>query len=453
MKMDSIEKNSSPPDWELRWQDELAINDPELAQLVASENVRQRASVTLVASENFSSPRCRALEGSVLADKNAEGYPGKRFAAGCEHVDAIENLAIARLKDLFGCEHANVQAMSATIANIAILQTVLKPGDVILSMRLADGGHLSHGAAFHISGRLYQAMHYGLSEQTERIDMDAVRRFAKEVRPKLIICGASSYPRNIDYAVFADIAKEVGALLWADIAHVSGLMAARVVPSAVPHADFITSSTHKTWRGPRGGSVLMCRQAWAQAIDRAIFPGIQGAPKMDMIAARAALFKETAEPEFATYAQAVLDNAQALAEGLRQQDVRLVTDGTDTHLILADVTGFGLSGQQAEQLLTDVGITTNKNMIPFDRQPPSRCSGIRIGSAAMTTRGLEASDFSLIGTLMGQLLKKPDDQIQRTRIKAVLAEMVHGLPLFSKRWLPKVASDYCTKGPYRHNGV
>ncbi|RKT10378.1 glycine hydroxymethyltransferase [Paraburkholderia sp. RAU2J] len=420
-----------------RWQGHLAIDDPCLVTLVEAESRRQEDSITLVASENFSSPRSRALEGSALADKNAEGYPGKRFAAGCEYVDAIEGLAIARLKELFGCEHANVQAMSATIANVALLQAVLKPGDPILSMRLTDGGHLSHGAAFHTSGRLYQVRHYGVGKATERIDMDEVRHIAKATKPKLIICGGSSYPRNIDYAAFADIAQEVDALLWADIAHVAGLMAARVVPSAVPHADFVTSSTHKTWRGPRGGSVLMCRQEWGHAIDRAVFPGIQGAPKMDIIAARAALFKETAEPEFAQYSSAVLENAQALAEGLRDEGVRLVTGGTDTHLLLADVTDFELSGLEAEQLLTQAGITTNKNVIPFDKQPPSLSSGVRMGSAAMTTRGLGRSDFLHIGTLIGTLLRNPTDDGVRNRVQAILAEMVEGLPLFSDRWLPR----------------
>ncbi|CAD6547541.1 serine hydroxymethyltransferase [Paraburkholderia sabiae] len=424
-------------DVEYGWRGWLVADDPDLDQLVDAECRRQESAITLVASENFSSPRSRVLEGSALADKNAEGYPDRRFAAGCEYVDAIENLAIARLKKLFGCEHANVQAMSATIANVALLQAVLKAGDPILSMRLSDGGHLSHGAAFHMSGRLYHVCHYGLNETSERIDIDEVRRLAKEARPKLIVCGGSSYPRNIDYAAFADIAKEVGALLWADIAHVAGLMAARVVPSAIPYADFVTSSTHKTWRGPRGGSVLMCRQEWGHAIDRAIFPGIQGAPKMDMIAARAAHFMETAEPEFTLYSKAVLDNAQALAEGLRQEGVRLVTGGTDTHLVLANVTDLGLTGQQAERLLTEVGVTTNRNMIPFDRQPPSLCSGVRMGSAAMTTRGLDESDFLRIGALIGSLLNNPGDPDKQIRAKAIFGELVQGLPLFSERWLPQ----------------
>ncbi|MEX3791308.1 serine hydroxymethyltransferase [Paraburkholderia sp. BR14374] len=415
--------------------DSLAIEDPELASLLQSESRRQRESVTLVASENFSSPRVRALEGSLLGDKNAEGYPGKRCVAGCEHVDAIEALAIARLKALFGCEHANVQAMSATIANVALLQAVLKPGDAILSMRLADGGHLSHGAPFHVSGQLYHVQHYGVSETTEQIDMDRVRDIAAQVRPKLIICGGSSYPRNIDYAAFAEVAKETDALIWADIAHVAGLMAARVVPSAVPHAHFVTSSTHKTWRGPRGGAVLMCRQEWGYAVDRAIFPGIQGAPKMDMIAARAALFKETAEPEFVQYSKAVLENANALAEGLLQEGVRLVSGGTDTHLLLADVTRFGLSGLDAERLLMEIGVTANKNVIPFDKRPPSSSSGVRMGSAAMTTRGLGPSEFLRIGTMVGTLLRRPDNSAYRIRAKADLAEMLEGLPLFSPRWL------------------
>jgi glycine hydroxymethyltransferase len=415
--------------------DALLGVDPELANLVHAETGRQHASITLVASENFSSPRSRVLEGCALADKNAEGYPGKRFAAGCEYADAIERLAIARLKHLFNCEHANVQAMSATIANVALLQAVLAPGEGILSMRLADGGHLSHGAAFHISGRMYRATHYGVDRATETIDMAEVLRIAQQVRPRIIVCGGSAYPRNIDYAAFAEVARKVGALLWADIAHVSGLMAAKVIPSALPHADFVTSSTHKTWRGPRGGSVLMCRQDWATAIDRAIFPGMQGAPKMDIIAARAALFKESAEPEFAMYSRAVLSNAASLAAGLQNEGVRLVTGGTDTHLVLADVSALGLNGRDAQELLSCIGITTNRNMIPFDRHPPSLASGVRLGSPAMTTRGLDREAFLMIGTLIGKLWKNVADERLRQRAKSVVHEMTEGLPLFSPKWL------------------
>jgi glycine hydroxymethyltransferase len=420
--------------------DALAAADPELTSLMAAEDKRQRSVATLMASENFSSPRCRALEGSSLADKGAEGYPGRRFATGCEHADAIERLAVARLKELFGCEHANVQAMNATIANIAAMQAVLQPDDKVLSMGLDHGGHLSHGAPFHLSGRRYQVVHYGVDQVTERIDLDQVRELAKQTKPKLIVCGASSYPRGIDYAGFADIAAEVDAPLLADIAHVSGLMAGRAVTSAVPHAHIVTTSTHKTWRGPRGGAVIMCRREWADAIDRAIFPGIQAAPKMDMIAARAAHFKETAEPEFSAYATTVIANAHALADGLRSEGVRLVTDGTDTHLVLADVTSLGLSGRDAERSLTNIGITTNRNQIPFDKLPPTRASGLRLGSAAITTRGLNEPEFHTLGVLIGQVLGAPTDDETHRRAAATVADMVRDRPMFAPHWLPQPAS-------------
>ncbi len=416
--------------------DLVAQFDPEMARLVAAEERRQRDTVNLIASENYASPLALALEGSIFANKNAEGYPGKRFVAGCEHADAVEQLAVARLKDLFGCEHANVQAMSATIANVALLGTVLEPGDRLLGMRLADGGHLSHGAEFHLSGKTFKAVHYGVDRQTERIDMDRVADSAKRHRPKLIVCGGSAYPRAIDYAAFGEIARSVGALLWADVAHTAGLIAAGVVPSPLPHADFVTTSTHKTWRGPRGFGVILCRKDWAERIDRALFPGIQGAPKMDMIAARAVFFKECATPEFREYAQQVLDNAKALAEGLTEGGIRLVSGGTDTHLILADVRGQVPDGARAEALLAEVGIIANKNPIPFDPAPPTVSSGLRVGTAAMTTRGLETDEFRKIGALIARVLTDVKDPTVAEAARAEVANLVVDRPLFARRWLP-----------------
>ncbi len=416
--------------------DLVAQFDPEMARLVAAEERRQRDTVNLIASENYASPLALALEGSIFANKNAEGYPGKRFVAGCEHADAVERLAVARLKDLFGCEHANVQAMSATIANVALLGTVLEPGDRLLGMRLADGGHLSHGAEFHLSGKTFEAVHYGVDRQTERIDMDRVADSAKRHRPKLIVCGGSAYPRAIDYAAFGEIARSVGALLWADVAHTAGLIAAGVVPSPLPHADFVTTSTHKTWRGPRGFGVILCRKDWAERIDRALFPGIQGAPKMDMIAARAVFFKECATPEFREYARQVLDNAKALAEGLTEGGIRLVSGGTDTHLILADVRGQVPDGARAEALLAEVGIIANKNPIPFDPAPPTVSSGLRVGTAAMTTRGLETDEFRKIGALIARVLTDVKDPTVAEAARAEVANLVVDRPLFARRWLP-----------------
>ena len=416
--------------------DLVAQFDPEMARLVAAEERRQRDTVNLIASENYASPLALALEGSIFANKNAEGYPGKRFVAGCEHADAVERLAVARLKDLFGCEHANVQAMSATIANVALLGTVLEPGDRLLGMRLADGGHLSHGAEFHLSGKTFEAVHYGVDRQTERIDMDRVADSAKRHRPKLIICGGSAYPRAIDYGAFGEIARSVGALLWADVAHTAGLIAAGVVPSPLPHADFVTTSTHKTWRGPRGFGVILCRKDWAERIDRALFPGIQGAPKMDMIAARAVFFKECATPEFREYARQVLDNAKALAEGLTEGGIRLVSGGTDTHLILADVRGQVPDGARAEALLAEVGIIANKNPIPFDPAPPTVSSGLRVGTAAMTTRGLETEKFRKIGALIARVLTDAKDPTVAEAARAEVANLVLDRPLFARRWLP-----------------
>lgn len=420
-------------------EDLLADLDPEMFELSHAEEDRQRRTLSLVPSENVSSPLAKALEGGVFADKNAEGYPGRRVVAGCEQADAVERLAISRLKDLFGCEHANVQSMSATIANVALLNAVLKPGDTILSMRLEDGGHLSHGADFHISGQTYKVVHYSVDPTSECIDMGQVAALAGEHRPKIIAGGASSYPRLIDFAGFADIARSVGSLLWADISHIVGLVVAGAIPSPLPHADFVVSFTHKTWRGPRGAGIIMCRQEWARRIDRAVFPGLQGAPKMDMIAARAVLFKETKSELFRLYAHQMLANAQSLAESLKAGGIRLVSGGTDTHLILADVGDCGLTGSEAERCLASVGLIANRNPIPFDTHPATIGSGLRLGTPAITTRGLAERDCAEIGNLIVQSLNAHDQPDTLPSIAQRVSQIAEDRPLFHEKWLAQAS--------------
>lgn len=411
--------------------------DPLMAKLLQKEEDRQRNTLGLIASENYASPLATFLEGSVFTNKNTEGYPGKRFVGGCEFADEVENLAIERLKLLFGCEHANLQAANATIGNISILRGLLQQGDTILSMSLSHGGHLSHGAAFHVSGKMYNVVQYGVNQKTERIDLAEVRKLAEEHRPKIIVCGASSYPRLIDYAGFAAIAKSVGAFLWVDIAHDVGLVAAGVIPSPVPHADVVSFSTQKTLRGPRGCGVILCRQELAGKIDRAVFPNIQGGPKMDMIAARAVLFKECMSEEFKLYSKQVLRNAQALAKGCLSQGMRLITGGTETHLIVADVTALIPSGREAEDILNSVGIVTNKNMIPFDPLPPNISSGIRIGSPFLTTRGVKEKEMYDIGVLVGKVLQNHNQPDILEKIRKQVAEIAAQYPLFADEWLPQ----------------
>ncbi len=418
-----------------------ATFDPELAELIHIEENRQLNTINLIASENYSSPVTRELEGSLLADKNAEGYPGQRFTAGCEQADAIEELAIQRLKDIFGCEHANVQAMSATVANVAVMRALLEPGDVLLSMKLADGGHLSHGAPFHFSGQDYSVVHYGVERETELVDYDEVARLAEKHRPKIIICGTSSYPLHPDFEKLGTIAKSVNALLWADIAHTIGLVVAGLLPSPVPFADIITSSTHKTLRGPRGSSIILCRKELAQKIDRGVFPGVQGAPKMDMIASRAALFKESQSPEFKVYCRHVLENAQALASGLKSEGIRLVGGKTETHLVLADVSGLGLTGEEAQNILSSCGIITNRNVIPFDPAVAKTGSGIRLGSPAMTTRGFDADDFDQVARMISLALHHPGESSVYEEIRIKVNRKTANRPLFHDRWLPTSIRD------------
>jgi glycine hydroxymethyltransferase len=379
--------------------------DPEVFELLHREHQRQKDTIGLIASENVVSPLSACLEGSLFTNKNTEGYPGRRFVGGCEYCDAIEELAITRLKELFGCDHANIQGATATISNIAIFVSLLEAGDTVLSMNLSHGGHLSHGASFHFSGSNYQVVQYGVSEKDELIDMEEIKRLAKEHRPRMIVCGASSYPRLIDYKGFSEIARGIGAYLWADCAHEIGLIAAKVIPSPVPYADVVSFSTQKTLRGPRGCGVILCRETIREKIDRGVFPKIQGGPKMDMIAARAVLFKECFGEEFRAYAKQVVLNAKALANGCIDEGMRLITGGTDTHMVLVDVTRYVPSGQKAEDVLNSIGIVTNKNMIPFDKLPGHITSGLRIGSPLMTTRGAKEEEMYRIGKMIGKALR------------------------------------------------
>ncbi len=401
---------------------ELARTDPEVYRAVQQELERQQSSLELIASENFPSPAVLEAQGSVLTSKYAEGYPGRRYYGGCAWVDVVESLAIARLKRLFKAEHANVQPHSGTQANLAVYFAVLQPGDTILSMALAHGGHLSHGHKVSVSGRLFQVVQYGVSRQTELIDFEEVQRLALAHRPKLIVCGASAYPRIIDFRRFREIADEVGALLMADIAHIAGLIAAEVHPSPIPWADFVTTTTHKTLRGPRGGAIL-CRAQFAELIDKSVFPGSQGGPLMHVIAAKAVAFQEALQPGFKLYQQRVVENARALAKALAEHGFRIVSGGTDTHLLLVDLTAHNLSGAEAERQLEQVGITVNKNAIPYDPRKPNLTSGIRLGTPAVTTRGMGSSEMVAIAEIIALTLKAQIDPAEtRRRVRRLCAE-------------------------------
>jgi len=412
--------------------------DKEISDLTIQEEERQKQTLCLIASENYASPLAAGMQGTIWTDKNAEGYPGGRFVAGCELADKIENLAKERIKNLFGCDHVNVQSMSATLANVCVLRALLKPGDTILSMQLDQGGHLSHGAKFHYSGKTYNTIYYGLNKETEEIDMEEVEKLAKEHKPQIIICGASSYPKQIDYKRFGEIAKSVGAYFMADIAHPVGLIAAGIIPSPVPYADVVTSSTHKTWRGSRGCGIIMCKEAVAKQIDRAVFPGLQGAPVLDMIAARAVQAKESMTPEFKAYQKAVYDNAQALADEFIKNGLRLVAGGTNTHLVLVDVRNLIPTGKEAEEVLESVGIIANKNMIPYDPQSPKLASGIRTGSPALTTRGFSEEEIREAARLLATTLKNAHDEEKLNEIRAKVKALAAKHPLFDEaKWLAK----------------
>ena len=404
--------------------DPLAAGDPQVADLIAREGARQEEGLELIASENYASRAVLAATGSLLTNKYAEGYPGKRYYGGCEFVDEVERIAIARCLELFGADHANVQPHSGSQANEAALSAVLDPGDTILSLDFNAGGHLTHGHPLSFSGKRYRIVPYGVDQATETIDYDALALLAQEHRPKLIICGASAYPRTIDFARVRAAADLVGALVMADIAHIAGLVAAGLHPSPVPFADIVTTTTHKTLRGPRGG-VIMCRAALAKAVDRSVFPGSQGGPLMHVIAGKAVALKEALDPSFARYQRQVLENARVMAEAIAAGGFRIVSGGTDTHLFLVDtyLNGSGVTGAVAEEALGRAGITVNKNAIPFDTNPPMQASGIRVGTPAITTRGMGAGEAARIGTMIARILSSPDD----AAVAAEVAEEVRTL--------------------------
>jgi glycine hydroxymethyltransferase len=386
----------------------LAEVDPEIARAIGDETRRQADGLELIASENFVSTAILEAAGSVLTNKYAEGYPGRRYYGGCEVVDVVESLAIARAKALFGAEHANVQPHSGAQANMAVYLGLLQAGDTVLGMNLAHGGHLTHGHPLNFSGKLFRIVPYGVRKEDERIDYDEMERLAHERKPKMIIVGASAYPRHMDFPRVAALAKDVGALVMVDMAHVAGLVAAGLHPNPVPHADVVTSTTHKTLRGPRSGLIL-CREAHAKDIDRGLFPGVQGGPLMHIVAAKAVCFKEASEPAFADYQRQILANAARLAHALSAQGFRLVSGGTDNHLMLVDVFSKGITGRAAEVALGKAGITVNKNAIPFDQNPPMVASGIRVGTPAVTTRGMREPEMDTIAELIGRVLASPDD--------------------------------------------
>ncbi|NLJ24875.1 MAG: serine hydroxymethyltransferase [Firmicutes bacterium] len=377
--------------------------DPEIAEALHKELRRQQDSIELIASENFVSRAVLEAAGSVLTNKYAEGYPGRRYYGGCQYVDIAEELAIERAKTLFGAEHANVQPHAGAQANMAVYYSILSPGDTVLGMSLAHGGHLTHGSPVNFSGKLFNFVHYGVDRETERIDYDDLARLAKEHRPRLVVAGASAYPRVIDFERIRAICDSVGAYFMVDMAHIAGLVAAGLHPSPVPYADFVTTTTHKTLRGPRGGMIL-CKKEFGKALDKTIFPGTQGGPLMHIIAAKAVALKEAATPEFMEYQQHVVENASALAKALTERGLRLISGGTDNHLMLVDVRGLGLTGKVAEEALDAVGITVNKNTIPFDPESPFITSGIRLGSPAVTTRGMGKAEMEEIADIIYQVL-------------------------------------------------
>jgi glycine hydroxymethyltransferase len=417
-------KADSPSRWRT-----LADTDPEIARTIAQEVHRQNSGLELIASENFVSQAVLEAAGSVLTNKYAEGYPGKRYYGGCEFVDVAESLAISRAKKIFGADHANVQPHSGAQANMAVYFTLLKPGDTVLGMNLAHGGHLTHGHPLNFSGKLYTIVPYGVRKDDERIDYDELDRLAHEHNPKMIMVGASAYPRVIDFERIARTGIAVGAPVVTDMAHIAGLVAAGVHPSPVPHSDFVTTTTHKTLRGPRGGMVL-CRQQYAKDLDRTVFPGIQGGPLMHIIAAKAVCFQEALEPGFAEYQRQIVANAGRLATNLSAAGFRLVSGGTDNHLMLVDVFSRGLTGKVAEAALGKAGITVNKNAIPFDQNPPMVASGIRIGTPAITSRGMREPEMDIVGELIARALASPDDDAALGNVKAEVEALCRKFPLY-----------------------
>ncbi len=407
----------------------LQVQDPEIAKFIGLELGRQRDKLEMIASENIVSEAVMEAQGSVLTNKYAEGYSGKRYYGGCEYVDMVEDLAIARAKKLFGADHVNVQPHSGSQANFGVYFALLKPGDTIMGMNLSHGGHLTHGSPVNVSGTYFNVVPYGVSAETGEIDYDDMRRIALEAKPKLIIGGGSAYSRIIDFKKMADIAHEVGAIFMVDMAHFAGLVAAGVHPNPVEYADVVTTTTHKTLRGPRGG-MIMCKEQYAKAIDKAIFPGIQGGPLMHVIAAKAVAFGEALKPEFKEYAKQVVANAKVLAKALQDDGFVIVSGGTDTHVMLVDVRNTGLTGKEAEHLLDEVGITANKNTIPFDPASPFVTSGIRLGTPALTTRGLKEDDMKEIADIIALVLKNPQDEAKQQEAAKRVAALCVKYPLY-----------------------
>ena len=407
----------------------LAETDPEIAAAIRNELNRQNSGLELIASENFVSRAILEAAGSVFTNKYAEGYPGRRYYGGCEYVDVVESLAISRAKALFGAEHANVQLHAGAQANMAVYFTVMKPGDTVLGLNLAHGGHLTHGHPLNFSGLLYKVVAYGVKKDDERIDYDELDRLADLHKPKMIIVGASAYPRVIDFARIRAASTRVGAVMTTDMAHIAGLVAAGLHPSPVPHSDFVSSTTHKTLRGPRAGMVL-CTQQYAKDLDKAVFPGLQGGPLVHIIAAKAACFKEAAEPEFAVYQKQIVSNAATLARALTGAGFRLVSGGTDNHLMLVDVFSKGITGKLAESALHEAGITVNKNAIPFDQNPPMVASGVRIGTPAVTTRGMKEPEMEIIAELIARALRTPEDSRALGMVRSEVEALCQKFPLY-----------------------
>ena len=434
--LDPFGRNYNVVDTNLEY---LAETDPAIAEIIDRELQRQRIHLELIASENFTSPAVLAAQGSVLTNKYAEGLPGKRYYGGCEFIDQAEQLAIDRVKQLFGAAHANVQPHSGAQANFAVFLTLLQPGDTIMGMDLAHGGHLTHGSPVNVSGKWFKVHHYGVSPETEQLDYEQVRQLALKVRPKLLICGYSAYPRTIHFDKFRTIADEVGAYLLADIAHIAGLVATGHHPDPLPHCHVVTTTTHKTLRGPRGGLIMTNDGELGKKLDKAVFPGTQGGPLEHVIAAKAVAFGEALQPAFKSYSGQVIANAQALASQLTQRGFKIVSGGTDNHLMLLDLRSIGMTGKVADQLVSQVHITANKNTVPFDPESPFVTSGLRLGSPAMTTRGLKEADFQEIGDIIADLLLNPDDPDMKKACLQRVTDLCQRFPLYPHLKIPLAA--------------
>jgi glycine hydroxymethyltransferase len=409
--------------------DALQTTDPQVYAAIDAEEERQRNKLLLIASENFASPAVLAAQGSLMTNKYAEGYPGKRYYGGCQHVDTVEELAIQRCKQIFGAEHVNVQPHSGSQANMAAYLSVLKPGDTILGMDLAQGGHLTHGSKVNFSGMIFRAFSYGVDRQTETIDYDAVRKLAEDCRPRMIVVGASAYARTLDFPKFEAIAKGVGAYLMVDMAHIAGLVATGLHPNPIPYADFVTTTTHKTLRGPRGG-VVMCKAEHAKAVDKFVFPGMQGGPLMHVIAAKAVAFKEALSPAFKRYQQQVIANARVMAQGLLDRGYKIVSGGTDTHLMLVNLTNKGITGKEADAALDTAGIIVNKNAVPYDEKPPAVASGIRLGTPIVSTRGMKEAEMKEIVDLVDRVLQHRHDTAVLEQIRGQAKALCSRFPIF-----------------------